>query len=111
MQQSSSRWLVHTSMTDPASLAALIEEHPDDIDAWHTWRSQAETIIDIDLVGANLSGAYLGEADLVGANLHGADLSGAHLDKADLSWSMTGFPNHASFIRGPMCTLTSRHPR
>ncbi len=79
-------------MTDPASLAALIEEHPDDIDAWHTWRSQAETIIDIDLVGANL---------------HGADLSGAHLDKADLSWSMTGFPNHASFIRGRMCALTS----
>jgi hypothetical protein len=33
MQQSLSRWLVHTPMTDPASLAALIEELPDDITA------------------------------------------------------------------------------
>lgn len=33
MQQSPSRWLVHTPMTDPASLAALVEGLPDEITA------------------------------------------------------------------------------
>lgn len=33
MQQSLSRWLVHTPMTDPASLAALVEGLPDEITA------------------------------------------------------------------------------
>jgi hypothetical protein len=39
---------------------------------------------DIDLSGANLSGAELPKADLKGANLHEANLSGAELPKADL---------------------------
>lgn len=33
MQQSLSRWLVHTPMTEPASLVTFVEELPDDITA------------------------------------------------------------------------------
>lgn len=38
-----------------------------------------------DIVGPNLSGAYLREADLCGANLRGVNLSGANLSKANLN--------------------------
>jgi hypothetical protein len=37
-----------------------------------------------ELTVANLSGAYLADADLSGANLSGADLSGAYLQRANL---------------------------
>lgn len=60
------------------------------IDRWRTENSTENTDIDLDLSGADLSGADLTEtnlngADLRGANLVGADLSGADLVRAKLS--------------------------
>ena len=65
----------------------------DGIEAWNTWR-EANPEVRPDLVGANLSGAYLVGANLsgahlvdtnlVGANLREANLKGAHLRSANL---------------------------
>jgi len=61
---------------------------------WNRWREQnpeiepdlgGANLRNVDLTGANLSGAYLSKADLRDANLTGANLSGAHLGRADLS--------------------------
>jgi hypothetical protein len=60
------------------------------IAAWNMWREN-ESVVVVDLTGANLigadlSGAYLFDADLSGADLSGADLSDlAVLRGADLS--------------------------
>ena len=45
---------------------------------------------DADLSGANLGSAYLGDADLSGANLGSADLSGANLRGVNLSGANLG---------------------
>ena len=89
----------------------------DGIEAWNTWR-KANPEVRPNLVGANLSGAYLVganfsgahlfDANLVGANLREANLKGAHLrgvnlvgahlfvanlSSADLSFSDLSFAN------------------
>jgi len=61
---------------------------------WNRWREQnrelepdlgGANLRNVDLTGANLSGACLSKADLRNAKLTGANLSGAHLGRADLS--------------------------
>ena len=66
-------------MADPGQLARL----KSDVKAWNQWRLDhpGERI---DLEGAELSDAYLWEANLSGAALAGANLSESHLVKTDL---------------------------
>jgi uncharacterized protein YjbI with pentapeptide repeats len=53
------------------------------VPAWNGWRSKnPDLAFNLDLEGANLSGADLSGADLRVANLSGADLSGANLRMA-----------------------------
>ena len=54
------------------------------VDDWNQWRTDSPGILP-DLSGADLSEAYLCQADLFAANLSGADLSRANLFGADLS--------------------------
>lgn len=61
------------------------------VDFWNAWREQ-HTDIKIRLVGEDLSGIDIREADLSGAdlseaNLSGANLSGAELYEATLKWA------------------------
>src|SRR5262249_41085501 len=58
------------------------------VDVWNEWRKKKPEIksdlSEVDLRGANLTGANLLSADLSGANLHKAELELAGLRKADL---------------------------
>jgi uncharacterized protein YjbI with pentapeptide repeats len=68
------------------------------VEAWNRWRDENRDIQpdlieadlsraylgEADLSGAHLRGAYLGEADLGGADLRGAHLRGTYLSQADL---------------------------
>ena len=47
-------------------------------------------LVDADLSDANLSGAYLGDAELVMADLSDADLRGANFIGAQLDWADLG---------------------
>ena len=64
------------------------------VDAWIKWRKNnpgiRPALSGVDLIGANLIGAYLSRAnfsgaDLIGANLSGANLIGANLRGVDLT--------------------------
>ena len=59
------------------------------VEKWNEWREANPDVqpdlIEADLIGANLSGAILIEANLIGADLRQADLIGANLSGAELS--------------------------
>ena len=60
-----------------AVVTALRQREPDSSSPMH--------LHEVDLRGADLTGAHLERADLTGAHLEQADLPGAHLEQADLT--------------------------
>ena len=84
-----SRWDANSVLYEATPPADLADANQAVLLGWAVKKALES---DINLGEADLSGAYLreadlGEADLSGANLRWADLSGANLGEADLRWA------------------------